>query len=182
MSLRCVHVRDATKRRSMSALVLLGVLGIAGCGGSSPEKPASTKVSTPTTVINAEPTATPTATPTAAIFGAIVWTTAINAATSAPVDKVASFGQDASAIYAVVPVKGVAPGLTVTADWTFNGSPLPGVSSTVVATRPVADGWLEFHLTLAAGQTWPAGTYHIDIHQPLGGAVHADVNVKLPTS
>ena len=53
----------------------------------------------------------------------------IKDATSAPVVKAVSFGQNAVVLYAVVPVRNVTPGLTVTADWTFNGSALPGVAS-----------------------------------------------------
>ena len=158
-------------------MALVGAVALAGCGGRG--QTSSTPALSPTTttmVAEAEPAATPAP----VTFGQIVWAGAIDPVTSAPVGASTSFAPDAVAIYAVAPVKNVTPGLTVSAEWSFNGVTLSGVASTVVATNVVADGWIEFHLTLPPGQTWPVGTYGVVVHQPVGDSVHAKINVKRP--
>ena len=160
-------------------MALVGAVVLAGCGG--PGQTSSTPALSPTTATMVAE-AGPAATPAPVTFGPIVWAGAIDPVTSAPVGASTSFPPDAVAIYAVAPVKNVTPGLTVSAEWSFNGVTLSGVASTVVATQAVADGWIEFHLTLTAGQTWPAGTYRVVVHQTVGDSVHADVKVKLPTN
>jgi len=178
MSLRFVRVGNVTGRRSLAAMALLGVIALTGCGGSGHASPTPAPGPTRTPVVDASPSATPAP----AIFGQIVWASAVDPGTSAPIGKVSSFAPDAPTIYAAAPVMNVAAGLVVSADWSFNGAALSGVTSTVAAPKAVANGWIEFHLTLAAGQTWPVGTYGVVVRQPHGNSVHSGTKVKRPAS
>jgi hypothetical protein len=42
----------------------------------------------------------------------------------------------------------------------------------------MASGWIEFHLSQAAGELWPVGTYEISVAQPGAQPVTATVAVK----
>ena len=175
MSLRFVRTERRKSSRPLIAAALFCALMLAGCGGS---KSKSTLTTAPGTTQTVAASASPTATPPPAVFGQIVWAKSIDPATFAPIDKAASFSTDDAVIYAVIPIQGVTPGLTLTADWTYNDAALNGVRATAVASQPIENGWIEFHLTLAAGQTWPAGTYAVSIHQQAGETVTAHVTVK----
>jgi hypothetical protein len=173
-SLRFVRTKRRRSACLLSTAGLLCLLLLTACGGS-------TSKSTPTAASETTPTASmPTPTPAPAVLGEIVWAKSVDPVSFAPVEKTLSFLTDAPAIYAVVPVQSVGPGLTLTADWTYNDTVLTGVSSIVTASQPLANGWVEFHLSLAPGQTWPAGTYAISVRQQIGAPVTAKVSVKKP--
>jgi hypothetical protein len=173
-SLRFVRTKRRRSACQLSAGGLLCLLLLAGCGGSNSN-------STPTAASETTPTSSvPTPTPAPAVLGEIVWAKSVDPVTFAPVEKTSSFLTDAPVIYAVVPVQSVGPGLTLTADWSYNDTALTGISSTVTASQSIANGWVEFHLTLASGQTWPDGTYAISVRQQSGAPVTAKVSVKKP--
>jgi hypothetical protein len=153
------------------AVALATLVLLTACGGSGRPDPTATPAPTET------PTA-PTPTPGVAAIDKIVWARDVDPKNGAPVNEVLSFSPDAPAIYALVAVKNVTPGLTLTATWTYNGTALKGVGATIVATRPIADGWLEFHLAQAVGNVWPLGTYEITITQRGAEPASAKVVVK----
>jgi hypothetical protein len=172
MSLRFVRIKRRRSPRILSAAGLFCLLLLAGCGASA-SKPTPTAAPE-----NTATTSAPTATPSPAVLGKIVWAKTIDPITFAPVEKTSSFLTDAPTIYAVIPIQSVTPGLTLTADWTYNDTDLTGVRSTVTAVQSIANGWVEFHLTLAPGQTWPDGTYAVTVRQSIGSPVTAKVSVK----
>ena len=54
-------------------------------------------------------------------------------------------------------------GVTVTAEWSFNGEALPSLTATVTVDQGYQNGWIEFHLTKPETEIWPIGTYGIVI-------------------
>jgi hypothetical protein len=95
-------------------------------------------------------------------IGAVVWAAAIAPETNEPIDRVERFPADAPILYAVVPVSRVAAGTVLSATWRYNGVPLEGLDQDVIFDAPPeATTWVEFHLSLAEGETWPVGTYEI---------------------
>lgn len=155
--------------------MIIFALSLAACGGSG-SKPAATATSAPSA------TAAPAPTPEIAILDKIVWANAVDPVTFAPIGHASSFAPDAAAIHAAVSVKNITPGLTLSASWTYNGTALRGVGSSIVASQPMPSGWVEFHLSQAPGQLWPTGTYKITITQLGSAPVSSSVAVKRPGS
>lgn len=158
-----------------AAVAFIASLCLTACGGSAKPTPTAAPAATSTA-------APPTATPMVASLGKIVWARKVDPASGAPVNQASVFAPDAPAIYAVVPVKDVAPGLTLSAQWSYNGTELKNVGATVVAAKPIASGWIEFHLSQATGQLWPVGTYKIAVTQSGAEPVTATVQVKREAS
>jgi hypothetical protein len=94
-------------------------------------------------------------------MGPIVWTTAVDPETSAPLDIVTAFSVDAQAIIATVSVSRWEPATPISAEWSYNGTPLDGFATTVVADDARRDLWLAFHLTKTPEASWPDGIYAI---------------------
>lgn len=168
-------MRGGNNRRSVSgigpwlarvaAALALGA-ALAGCGDGDDPAPEPTTIAAPSPAAVAAGTPVVAASPagtTAAGLGAVVWTAAVDPATKAPLEPVTRFAADAPALYAALPVARIAAGTTLTAAWTYNRTPVEGVAGTVTATAAAEETWVEFHLTLVAGQTWPEGTYEIEV-------------------
>lgn len=98
---------------------------------------------------------------TGADVGPIVWTTAVDPRTNAPVDSVTVFPVDAPTIFATVSLARWEPRATISAEWSYNGTPLDGFATTVIADRAQRDVWLEFHLRKDPAASWPEGVYAI---------------------
>jgi hypothetical protein len=146
--------------RLVAAVSLLALLStLTACGGGD-DPPAAT--STP-----APPTQTPMPPPE---FGQIVWATDIDESTKAPQDQVTSYPHDAAAIYAVVPVTKIVANTPVTAEWDYDGVPMPELTTTVNAPDLPNGGWIEFHVLRTTNLFWPVGTFHVRVSvngQPL---------------
>ncbi len=165
--------RQSTTRRiaSLRGVVLCVALAVmlVGCGGDDDPDPTPTSV--PATESAAPPAESSGGTPTStggpqAAFGEIVWATSVDPQSKAPMDRVDRVPVDAASIYAVIPITRVAAGTELTADWTYNDTPIDGVSATAVVTD-VSGGliWVEFHLERSSDRPWPDGTYAIAIRQ-----------------
>jgi hypothetical protein len=92
-----------------------------------------------------------------------VWTTAIDESTKAPQDQVTSYPHDAAAIYAVIPVIRIVANTQVTAEWDYDGVPMPELTTTVNAPDLPEGGWIEFHVLRSTNLFWPVGAYHVRI-------------------
>ena len=93
--------------------------------------------------------------------GPVVWTTRVDPATKAPLERVNSFPADAQAIVATVPLARVETGTILAASWTYNGTPIEGLGGSVTAATAARDVWVAFDLTRQVAEPWPAGTYAI---------------------
>jgi hypothetical protein len=134
--------------------ILVLVAGFSACGGN--DSPDAT--STPA------PTQAPTPTPVPPVeLGQIVFATGVDDATKAPNDQVTSYPHDADAIYAVVPVTKISGNTPVTAEWDYDGVPMPALTTTIAAPDLPNGGWIEFHLTRTTNLFWPVGTYRVRI-------------------
>jgi hypothetical protein len=99
----------------------------------------------------------------AAEIGEIVWTAAIDPETKAPLEPVSTFSIETPTLYAVFPVARIRQETTITASWTYNDTTMPTLDSTIAVPSDAEAIWIEFHLTLTAGATWPPGAYEIAI-------------------
>jgi hypothetical protein len=149
------------------------------CSGSS-DKPDNTPTIAPTaiSVPSPSPAPSPVASPspipdfaaTPGVFtspqadvGKVVWATAINPTTNAPTAPVTELAADVTTIYAALPVYRVKPGTVFTAKWTYNTTPVDELTSHVTASGGYDEAWIEFHITRAAKQPWPTGTYEVTV-------------------
>jgi hypothetical protein len=126
---------------------------VAACGGDDDPSP------TPAPTIQA--TATTPAGPTE--VQPIVWAPGVTPGTNAPEEPVDQFTVDSEVIYAVVRVTNVRQGAVLSTAWTYNGAPVDPASSAVTASAPIADGYVEFHLSRSPEAPWPDGTYAVAI-------------------
>jgi hypothetical protein len=165
-----------------ATLCLVIVVAIlTGCGGDN---------NTPATATIAA--LTPDVTPTATIgpstpgnfassfgeLGRIVWATEIDDKSKAPKDQVGSYNHDAAAIYAVLPVTRLSPNAQITAEWDYNGTPMPKLTITINGSDLPNGGWIEFHILHSSNLFWPVGTYHVRISVNGQMAQEASVTVQ----
>ena len=112
----------------------------------------------------------------------IVWARAIDPKTNAPVREATGFITTDAAIYATFSVKRIDAGVTVTAEWSLNGTVVPALNASITLDEGYTDGWIEFHLTKAEGEIWPIGTYTIDVKIDGTPALTSDIEVSVPPS
>lgn len=156
--------------RWAAVILALGLFGqTAGAAIPTPTvTPAATAAATPSPAIGPSPAVGPAGTPATirtadAEIGHVVWTTALVPKTNVPRERVKSFPVNVTTIYAVVPVAWIKKGTTITATWTYNNTPIPGFSTTVIAPAEERELWIEFHLSQKDQTAWPDGTYQIAI-------------------
>jgi len=93
----------------------------------------------------------------------VVWSTDADPVTGAPGSAVTDVPQSVVTIHASLQTRSLPAGTTVTADWTIDGTPIPGVSQKVTVDQARGPGWIEFHLAWTAAGTWPRGALGIAI-------------------
>jgi hypothetical protein len=166
------------------------VLILVGCnvrGDGDDPAPTATTGTGPTTT--AEESAVPTAGPTAPAdegvvngtpgagpvslggmtVGPVIWATSVDPTSQAPTEPIDVVPEDVDTIYAAVPVSGLAAGTVVAASWTFEGTPLADLATSVTASTDVAETWVAFRLDRVEpatpaprGETgWPDGEYGV---------------------
>ena len=96
-------------------------------------------------------------------IGTVIWTTATDPATNAPVEPVASYGADAPRIIAAVQSQALPAGAIVEATWEYNGTSLDAFATRLTATDSGAEQWLSFHIARDPNVPWPVGTYAVTI-------------------
>lgn len=154
------------------AMIVLPLLVACGGGGQPTATPPP---ATPTAVA-----ATPTAVATPPALGEVTWASAIDPKTGAPATPVTSFLTTDKTIYAILKAPDLPKGATLRATWSFNGAPVPVPPQTVAITHEERSSWIEFHLTWAAGGTWPDGTLQIAISADGQPTRTASVAIKRP--
>lgn len=113
-------------------------------------------------------------------LGPLQWTAMVDPTTLAPTQPVATFPTSAATIYAVVPVRQVAAGTVISSTWTYNGTPINGVGSSVTVPEAISGVWLEFHLARTSVPAWPDGTYAVVIQVDDQPALSSSVQVDDP--
>ncbi|HEY8447758.1 MAG TPA: hypothetical protein VIL01_11700 [Thermomicrobiales bacterium] len=108
-------------------------------------------------------TAEPPGSPVPPTVGEIIWALAIDPATAEPTESVSAFTTDALALYAAVPIASLPPQTVLAAEWSYNNTPLEAFASSVVISDLYSDGWVAFSLTRAPEESWPTGTYTVEI-------------------
>jgi hypothetical protein len=171
-SLRQSMRRRLGRRRAIS-LGLLSVLApiASACGGDDDEPtptvgPTATNAAVAPTVTTAPPS-----------IEAIVWTTAVDSVSNAPLDPIEQFASEDGTIYGVVRAVNLPVGAVLAATWSYNDVPLDGAESTIVPARVYPAGYVEFHLTRSDGQPWPPGIYALTITLDGVSAQSATVDV-----
>ena len=162
--------------------------------GATAQQTASPGATVTTIATPASPTASPIPSPTAtstpvngyvaanAELDEIVWAREIDPKTNAPLRAATGFITTDATIYATFAVKRIDAGVTVTAEWSFNGTAVPALNASIALGEGYTDGWIEFHLTKAEGEIWPIGTYTIDIKIDGTPALTSDIEVTVPPS
>lgn len=141
-------------------LIATTVLLLVGCG--SGKAPEPTPTSPPAVVATPSPIAISTpATPVA--LADVVFATGIDATTGGPAQQLQEIPETTKTIYAFVQSGPLPSGTTVAAEWTIDGTPIPGVSQSVQVNHAREAGWIEFHLDWTAEGTWPRGALGITI-------------------
>ena len=107
--------------------------------------------------------ATPVSTAVATKVGPIVWATAVDPATGAPNQPVASYRSDAPQIIAVMQTSDLAAGSTVDATWEYNNTSLDAFATRLVPAASAAESWINFHIERSPDVPWPAGTYQVTV-------------------
>lgn len=96
-------------------------------------------------------------------IGPIVWATEVDPRTNAPLQTVSTFPLDAPTIVAAVPVARWEPAAVVSAEWSYNGTPLDAFATTVRVDSATRDVWIAFRLGKQPEASWPDGVYAISL-------------------
>jgi len=185
------------RRLRLLVVIVLTSASLAGCGAGDADRGASTATATTQpTSLSTTPSppsdgATPVASDGMAIsspaapriqVGSVVWATAVDPVTKAPMEPVDAFPDTATTLYAVIPIRQMTPGVVLTAQWSYNGTPLTALTSAVVAERAEVETWVEFHLERVDDLPWPAGDYQIAVLVDGRPARTAQVEVRRTTT
>jgi hypothetical protein len=151
-------------RAPLRAACLALVCGLlVSCGGeprlAPPVEPSPQIMATSTTV----DAGTPLAAAVESQIGDVAWTTATDAATSAPVDMVSNYRPQSPRIIAAVQTRGLAAGSVVEATWEYNDTSLDAFTTRLTLTERVAEQWLSFHIARDPEMLWPVGRYEVTI-------------------
>ncbi|MGH2531307.1 MAG: hypothetical protein ACRDJW_03270 [Thermomicrobiales bacterium] len=182
----------ALPRSSIIAFVAAVALwATTGCSGTPSVAPPATTTIPTDGPGNAEATPPAAATPFPAFqgsppafssaqaeFGEVVWTASVDPATNVPRQPVTWFSEEVDTIYAAIPALRLDPGAVVVANWTYNDTPIEGMTSRVNATASYVDAWIEFHMTRSPDMPWPTGVYQVAISVDGVVALVSEVEVR----
>jgi hypothetical protein len=108
-------------------------------------------------------TTVPAATPVVPWVGDVVWTTATDPTTNAPVEPVSSYPPNALRIVAAVHVDALSAGPSVEATWEYNDTSLDAFTTRLTPSEGGADHWINFYIERDPEVEWPVGTYEVKI-------------------
>ena len=167
-----------TARRSLGAACLALVCAIlAGCGGELRLVPPAGPSPETMSEAPAGAGATPVSTTAATRFGPIVWATAIDPATSAPIEPVPSYPPGAPRIIAVMQTFALSAGSVIEATWEYNNTSLDAFSTRLVPPSSTAESWISFHIERNPDVPWPEGTYEVSVSLNGTTVQHAAIEV-----
>jgi len=117
------------------------------------------------------------ATPLAQPIGDVVWATATDPATNAPIDPVSSYHPDALRIVAAAQIHAVSAGSTIEATWEYNDTSLDAFTTRLPPANSRADQWISFYIERDPEVEWPEGTYEVRIS--LNGTIEQQAAVEV---
>jgi hypothetical protein len=106
---------------------------------------------------------TPVATAAATQISDIVWATATDPATNAPIELVSSYRPDARRIIAAVHMDALMAGSIVEATWEYNDTSLDAFTTQLRPSDTGADQWISFYIERDPEVEWPVGTYDVTV-------------------
>jgi hypothetical protein len=136
---------------------------LVSCGGELRLAPPADPSPQVMTESPANAGATPASTAVATQFGQVVWATAIDPVTSAPIEPVTSYLPDAPRIIAVLQTFGLSAGSIVEATWEYNNTSLDAFSTRLVPPNSTAESWISFSIERSPDEPWPVGTYEVTV-------------------
>jgi hypothetical protein len=153
-----------TARRSVRVSLFALVCGLlVSCGGEprlAPPANSSQPIVTNTPQVGA---ATPAATSMAPRVGDIVWATATDPTTNAPIDPVSTYRPDALRIVAAMRLNTLSAGSVVEATWEYNDTSLDAFTTQLTLAESGADQWISFYIERDPEVEWPVGTYAVNL-------------------
>jgi hypothetical protein len=151
-------------RRALGAACLaLACTTLVSCGGELRLVPPAGPSLQVTTEAPVAARATPVGTAVATQFGPIVWATAVDQATDAPIAPVSTYPPDAPRIIAALQAFGLSAGSVVEATWEYNNTSLDAFSTRLVPADSTAESWISFYLDRRPDVPWPVGTYEVTV-------------------
>jgi hypothetical protein len=145
------------------ALLALGCGLLASCGGEPRLVPPAESSQHIVANTPRAAAATPAATSMAPRVGEVVWATATDPATNAPIDLVFSYRPDILRIVAAVHLNALPTGSTLEATWEYNDTSLDAFTTHLTLPESGADQWISFYIDRDPEVEWPVGTYEVKI-------------------
>lgn len=171
----------------MPLLVCSGLL-LSGCSDTSNPRPTPVPFVLPSTPAIAAATAAPLIPKSPLAYESgnararpIVWASSIVPATGGPGERVASFPTTAANLYAVVPFEYIARGVSIRADWSYNNTAMPTLTSSSMTEATQTDLWIAFHLARNGATPWPDGEYQLTVLLDGQPALTSTVHVESPS-
>ena len=164
-------------RRVRAASIAVASVLLASCGSEprlAPLADSSPQKTTDSAIVS---TAIPAATAVASQPGVIVWATATDPATHAPVEPVSSFAPDALRIVAAVQADALTAGSSVEAIWEYNDTSLDAFTTRLTPSESSSTQWISFYIERDPEVQWPVGTYEVKIL--LNGATVQEAAVEV---
>lgn len=162
------------RRWSPVVLALIVACGLmAACGSDKKESPAATDA----VVVTDTPELSPTALSGAPRVGEVIWATAIEPQTNAPMMAATPVVTDTT-IYAVFPIVSLPAGSQLVASWYFNDTTLDALNSAMRIDRDRTTGWIEFHIERTGPDPWPNGVYEIVLTDGTHELQRADITIS----
>ena len=154
----------STARRSLG-VAWLGVVCamLVSCGGEPRLVPPVSPSPRAMPQSRAAAAATPVSTAVSTQLGPIVWASAVDPATSAPVEPVSSYRPDAPRIIAAMQNLGLSSGSSIEATWEYNDTSLDAFSTRLAPAGSGAESWISFYIERAPDVLWPVGTYEVTV-------------------
>jgi hypothetical protein len=121
--------------------------------------------------------ATPASTIASPQIGEIVWTTATDPASNAPIEPVTSYRSDATRIIAAAPIRALPAGSRIEATWEYNNTSLDPFATQLFPPETLNETWITMHIDRDPEVPWPEGQYKITISLDGVAMQHAAVEV-----
>ena len=169
---KCEQVR---RRASLLVALIVACGLLAACGSDKKEATPSGATKEPSATETVE--VVPTALSGEPRIGDVVWTSAVEPGSNAPVGAATPVVGDTT-IYAVFPIESLPAGSQLVATWFFNNTSLDALSSAMRIDQDRVSGWIEFHIERTGADPWPNGTYEIVVTDGTTVLQRAEVTIS----